>query len=82
MECINGKELKVMCSGAGYYIGTSCNMGPYCRVSGYYPDAETATAALEYGFEFRVCEENISCAKGKPCLDNLKVVTITHTSLN
>jgi len=38
---------KVCKSGAGYYIGTWCNCGPYSRESGYYPTEEAAEADLD-----------------------------------
>ena len=42
----------VMESNAGYYIGTSCDDGPYSRESGYYATQEEATKALaEGGYE-------------------------------
>jgi hypothetical protein len=60
---LNGKAL---CSGAGYYIGTTCwtpdfggfvDMGS--RESGYFPSAEEAGKALESGdFDERRCVEN------------------------
>lgn len=43
-------QFKVLCSGAGFYIGTFCdNHGPYSRESGYYPTREAAQAALDSG---------------------------------
>jgi non-ribosomal peptide synthetase component E (peptide arylation enzyme) len=36
-------------SGAGFYIGTFCNCGPYSRESGYFATKEEAQAALESG---------------------------------
>ncbi len=50
MDC--GRELKlgVLRSAAGHYLGFICHQcGPYSRESGYFPDAETAKAALESG---------------------------------
>ena len=42
-------ELRVLKSGAGYYIGTASDEdGPISRDSGYYPTAEAAAAALEH----------------------------------
>jgi predicted amidophosphoribosyltransferase len=50
MNCPDcGKDvtvLKVLCSGAGYYIGSSCDCGPYSRESGYYPSREAAAVDL------------------------------------
>ena len=58
-------DLKVMKSGAGYYIGRSYwdeefgFDGPYSRESGYYETAEYAQMELESGtFEVRDCLEN------------------------
>jgi hypothetical protein len=48
-ECGVKPDLQVLRSAAGYYIGTFCNCGPYSRESGYYPNAETAQAALDSG---------------------------------
>lgn len=83
MKCVNGKEIKVMQSGAGFYLGTSCEYGgPYCRVSGYYPDAETAQDALEYGFELRQCMENKSCSGGQCVTENTMAIIVTPVYLN
>lgn len=45
------KELipHVMRSAAGYYIGTSCDCGPYSRESGYYKSALDAQTAFDEG---------------------------------
>lgn len=58
-------DLKVMKSGAGYYIGRSYwdedygFDGPYSRESGYYATAEYAQVELEsQSFEVRDCLEN------------------------
>jgi hypothetical protein len=37
---------RVLMSGAGYYIGTECNDGPYSRESGYFRTREEAETAL------------------------------------
>lgn len=58
-------ELKVMKSGAGYYIGRSCTEDddpgfpmPYSRESGYFASAEEAQTHLDnYGGD-RQCDEN------------------------
>lgn len=46
-----GKELKlrVLHSGAGYYIGTMCYCGPYSRESGYYENREEAQNEMDSG---------------------------------
>ena len=53
-EC--GKTLipQVLHSGAGYYIGTWCNCGPYSRESGYYGTRIEAQEALNSGLFGRV----------------------------
>ena len=55
-SCKREVELEVCRSGAGYYVGSHCNCGPYTRESEYYasyPDAEKDLpgfiAALEKG---------------------------------
>lgn len=37
---------KVLRSGAGFYIGTMCQDGPYSRESGYFGTEEEAATAL------------------------------------
>lgn len=48
-DCQVTVKLEVLQSGAGYYIGTRCNCGPYSRESDYYKHREVAKAALETG---------------------------------
>jgi hypothetical protein len=48
-ECSKKVELEVLRSGAGFYIGTQCECGPYSRESGYYGTREAAAAALQSG---------------------------------
>jgi len=48
-DCGKMPRLDVYLSGAGYYIGTYCDCGPYTRESDYYPTRELAQAALEAG---------------------------------
>jgi hypothetical protein len=38
---------QVLCSAAGYYIGTECHCGPYSRESGYFASREEAEMILE-----------------------------------
>jgi len=45
-ECGVEMKLRVLESGAGYYIGTWCNCGPYSRESGYYRSFGEAANAL------------------------------------
>lgn len=44
-ECGKEMEFEVLRSGAGFYIGTQCECGPYSRESGYYRSREDAAAA-------------------------------------
>ena len=44
-DCGSKLEMQVCSSGAGYYIGTVCDCGPYSRESGYY---KTALEAQDY----------------------------------
>ncbi len=48
-DCKIELKLRVMSSGAGYYLGTCCNCGPYSRESGYYNSREEAQQALASG---------------------------------
>ena len=48
-DCGVTVRLQVCQSGAGYYIGTMCDCGPYSRESGYYPTCKAARNALENG---------------------------------
>ena len=48
-ECNTKLENRVLESGAGYYIGTWCNCGPYSRESGYYPIKAIAEMVLKSG---------------------------------
>lgn len=48
--CGNKLELRVMCSGAGYYLGTICpGCGPYSRETEYYRSKTEAEEALRTG---------------------------------
>ena len=69
MKCCKEKDLQVLMSAAGYYIGTMDETyGPYCRISEYYPTRDKAEKAMRNGFKERVCMENIDCSGGD-CLD-------------
>lgn len=48
-DCQLKPRLQVCHSGAGYYIGTYCNCGPYSRESDYFKTYEGAKASLESG---------------------------------
>ena len=70
MKCIKDYEIKVMQSGAGYYIGTTEDGCPYCRLSAdyYSTRAEAEQAMRELSFMPRVAAENIFCNGGAGCL--------------
>ena len=42
-------RLQILCSAAGYYVGTRCHCGPYSRESGYYRTKAEAQVALDAG---------------------------------
>lgn len=48
-DCGVTVEEQVLMSGAGYYIGTECDCGPYSRESDYYPSREVAQSHLRHG---------------------------------
>ena len=65
MKCVNGLDIRVLKSGAGWYIGTLDEDGcPNCRISvDYYPTKESAQKDLDNRcFAFRLCGENRWCA--------------------
>ena len=53
ISCKTDMKLEVLMSGAGYYIGTQCNCGPYSRESGYFLSHDEALTALDEGFTHR-----------------------------
>ena len=65
--CKQGKELSVLSSGAGYYIGTCDEEGPFCRISLYYDDGNKAKEDLraylqdDKQFITRDCMESQYC---------------------
>ena len=72
MICRQGREVRVLQSN-GWYIGTTDEDGPYCRVSGqYWPSREAAQDALGKGkFSQRDCVENNFCNGGNGCFDSI-----------
>ena len=48
-DCKKKMSLEVLCSAAGFYVGTHCNCGPYTRESGYYRTRTQAEKALNLG---------------------------------
>ena len=45
-DCNQRLEFDVMLSGAGHYIGTECECGPYSRETGYFKNREEAEETL------------------------------------
>lgn len=71
MRCKQARELKVLNSHAGYYIGTTDDDGfPYCRVSAdYYFNKKKAEEALaNKSFREYICDGNAFCNKRLGCL--------------
>lgn len=70
-KCINGIEVKVLNSAAGYYIGTVDEDGfPNCRISSlYYPSQEDALRTFKSGvYPVRSnAEETLFCNSGRGC---------------
>ena len=65
-KCIRGNVVELMRSNAGYYLGTTDEIGcPNCRITGYGADRE---GFLESSFEERNCIGNKYCNKGCRCL--------------
>ena len=48
-SCQKFVSLSVMQSGAGWYIGSFCDCGPYSRESGYYATKREADSDFEDG---------------------------------
>jgi len=48
-DCGVSPDPQVCKSGAGYYVGTYCDCGPYSRESGYFKTKEAAEEALGSG---------------------------------
>ena len=62
MKCVRGHEVKVLKSGAGWYIGTVEDGMPYCRISiSYYETEVEANRMLERGFAIKDYGENEFC---------------------
>lgn len=45
--CHTKLTAQIICSGAGYYIGTECHCGPYSRETSYYPSESAVRHALD-----------------------------------
>lgn len=70
-DCRVTPELEILRSGAGLYIGTRCQCGPYSRESGYYATREEALVALRSGYFGR--GELAELADGPPPTQALEV---------
>lgn len=70
MKCQKGLELKVLKSEAGFYIGTTENGLPHCRLSrNYYETEKEAEEALNNNtFRDRHAVEIQFCNRGNGCL--------------
>ncbi len=67
-HCVKGKQVRVLSSPAGYYIGTTDrNEFPHCRISGYYCTQEEARNHLQGGFIVRDAVEVYYCNGGRGC---------------
>lgn len=57
--CKRGKQLKILQSAAGYYVGTCDEDGPYCRLTAYARTKDDPILSIE-----RECDENQYCNGG------------------
>ncbi len=69
-SCVNSREVKVLRSNAGYYIGTIEEGFPYCRISGYFSSKEEAQSRLRAGFIAREAMEVNFCNGGDCGIEN------------
>ncbi len=68
MKCVKGHEIKPMKSAAGWYMGTSEDGMPYCRITAHY--YESAKEAEKHMLtDYRYCEENNFCSRGRSCYE-------------
>lgn len=74
-NCVEGKELKILKSPAGCYMGTTeydkefdCDF-PNCRLSSSYYKSEIDLEESE--IEIRDCVENNHCSDGQGCLGRI-----------
>jgi hypothetical protein len=49
-DCNQALPFEVLHSAAGYYVGTSCECGPYSRESGYFKTRAQADEILKKDF--------------------------------
>lgn len=65
--CRKGKEIKILKSYAGYYLGTELEDGcPYCRCSTQYAPTKEEAENLVVDRFYAV--ENMDCHGGKGCI--------------
>lgn len=65
MKCVRGHEIEALKSGAGWYIGTTEDGMPYCRISiSYYESKEEAERMMREGFAIKDYAENEFCFRG------------------
>jgi|GEM_PF-2910290 len=68
LKCNKGYEVKVLKSGAGYYVGTYAPQeGPNCRISGYFKSPTELTVGDLLLACTRICSENEFCNDGCGC---------------
>ncbi len=68
MKCVKGFEVIPIKSAAGWYMGTKTDEGfPKCRMTNkYYNTAAEALTNIQK--DYRFCEENNFCSKGRVCI--------------
>lgn len=69
MKCVCGREVQVLRSGAGWYIGTADEEGPYCRcsVEYYRTEAEAEQELAQMCFTERKASETLWCNGNRGC---------------
>jgi hypothetical protein len=61
-KCSKGLTLRILKTGAGYYVGTLDEEGfPNCRISDYFESAFSTFKDLPVGARYRVRTENQFC---------------------
>ena len=68
MICKQGKEVRILDSKAGYYIGTLNHGAPYCRCSEYFRTFTEANRAFDNGWKMRDSMEVHACNGGAGCV--------------
>ena len=69
-RCTQNKQIQVLSSGAGFYIGTLEDGMPFCRLSveRFNKEEEANTALEKKTYTVRNCMEGNFCNEGKGCL--------------